>query len=491
MTTAEKAFVNQIASPVSFSFMLGPWICPIILIFTDYWAVVLGALSAAWVRVQILPSIWNFPYLFKMDFLSVYFIFPLVWLALICYERLYQRKVDFWQGAGLMFKITAFSISLLIGFMYLAKHANEVSRAFIILSGILAFFHLVLFRFITKRILVALNLWQKPVLVLGIGEPALTVCRIYEKEPTLGYRVRGMIDLGITPVNEESIPVIGRSDRLEDVIAACGIQDVIIVTPGIAQDDANDLIYRIQPLVSRLVVVPDFSGIPMTNMEVETHFQQKLIYLRIRNNLSNPINRAFKRFFDIAVGIFGLILCLPIFCVISIFIRLESPGPVFFSHQRVGTRGRMFPCLKFRTMVRDAPKVLDEYLRESAAAREEWEENYKLKDDPRITRAGRFLRATSLDELPQLFNILIGDMSLVGPRPIIKEETAKYGDYIHDYYMVHPGLTGYWQINGRNDVSYGDRVMMDSWYVRNWSFWLDITILLKTFKVVLKRDGAY
>ena len=136
-------------------------------------------------------------------------------------------------------------------------------------------------------------------------------------------------------------------------------------------------------------------------------------------------------------------------------------------------------------------KLLEEYLAANPAARNEWEANFKLKDDPRLTRVGSWLRKTSLDELPQLFNVLKGEMSLVGPRPIVKEELCKYAEVINDYYLVRPGITGYWQINGRNDVDYETRVQMDSWYVRNWSMWLDVALLCKTVGVVFKREGAY
>ncbi|EGO62240.1 sugar transferase [Acetonema longum] len=153
--------------------------------------------------------------------------------------------------------------------------------------------------------------------------------------------------------------------------------------------------------------------------------------------------------------------------------------------------GESFLCYKFRTMVVDAGKKLEEFLEQNPDAAAEWRKDFKLKDDPRITRMGRWLRKTSLDELPQLINVLKGEMSLVGPRPIVEKEIEKYGETIHDYYLVRPGITGYWQVNGRNDVDYDTRVQMDSWYVRNWSLWLDLVILTKTVKVVTGRKRAY
>lgn len=197
-----------------------------------------------------------------------------------------------------------------------------------------------------------------------------------------------------------------------------------------------------------------------------------------------------KRVFDV-VGALGLIvLFLPLMAVVYALIRLDG-GPAVFAHARVGANGRRFKVLKFRTMVQDADTVLAELLARDAPARAEWERDFKLQNDPRITGVGRFLRRSSLDELPQLFNVLAGSMSLVGPRPIVHAEVSRYGAAIADYYRCKPGLTGLWQVSGRNDVSYAERVALDSLYVRSWSFWADIWLMFRTVGVVINRSGAY
>ena len=203
------------------------------------------------------------------------------------------------------------------------------------------------------------------------------------------------------------------------------------------------------------------------------------------------INFLAKRIADIILSLFACFLLFPLFILLSIAIFLDSPGPIVFAHERIGRNGRKFLCYKFRTMVPDAESVLQECLQGNPVAREEWEENFKLKHDPRVTRMGRLLRRTSLDELPQFWNVLKGEMSLVGPRPVIEEELPKYGDCIDEYLLVPPGITGIWQVNGRSDTTYCERVAMDSWYVRNWSVWLDLYLLLRTVKVVLGGKGAY
>ena len=197
-----------------------------------------------------------------------------------------------------------------------------------------------------------------------------------------------------------------------------------------------------------------------------------------------------KRVFDVAGALALIVLFLPLMAVVYALTKLDG-GPAVFAHTRIGANGRRFKVLKFRTMVEDADAVLAALLARDDAARAEWDRDFKLQNDPRITRLGRFLRRSSLDELPQLFNVLAGSMSLVGPRPIVHDEVSRYGTAIADYYRCKPGLTGLWQVSGRNDVSYGERVALDSLYARNWSFWMDISLMFRTVGVVIGRSGAY
>jgi exopolysaccharide production protein ExoY len=200
-----------------------------------------------------------------------------------------------------------------------------------------------------------------------------------------------------------------------------------------------------------------------------------------------------KRPFDIVFSIFALAVSIPLMLPIAIVIKLTDGGSILYRHTRVGFKGKKIQVLKFRTMYMDADKRLKEILEKDPKAKEEWEKKFKLKKDPRVTPIGRFLRKTSLDELPQFFNVLKGDMSIVGPRPVIEEELKKYYKDKAKYYLaVKPGITGYWQVEGRSDVEdYNKRVNMDVWYIQNQSFWLDIKIILKTIWVMLTGKGAY
>ena len=198
-----------------------------------------------------------------------------------------------------------------------------------------------------------------------------------------------------------------------------------------------------------------------------------------------------KRIFDVLIASITLIVFLPLFAFVVLLLKLTDPGPVVFRHIRVGQGGRRFACLKFRSMVLDSGKVLKALLESDPAARKEWDRTQKLANDPRITPLGKFLRQSSLDELPQLINVIRGDMSLVGPRPIVPSELTRYGDKLGLYLQARPGITGIWQVSGRNDCGYDRRIEMDANYVRNWRFSTDFVILLRTLGAVLAQRGSY
>jgi len=208
--------------------------------------------------------------------------------------------------------------------------------------------------------------------------------------------------------------------------------------------------------------------------------------------LNSLVNEGIKRTIDIIISLLLLPVVLPLIGLIAIFIKLDSKGPVFFVQDRLGKNGKKFKCIKFRTMYLNNDEILEEYLRKHPEKREEWNKYKKLKSfDPRVTRVGRFLRKTSLDELPQIFNVLKGDMSLVGPRPYLPKEETDMGYFKNTILLTKPGITGLWQVSGRNNLEFRVRLVLDERYVLNWSFWLDLLIMLKTVKVVLKREGAY
>lgn len=194
-----------------------------------------------------------------------------------------------------------------------------------------------------------------------------------------------------------------------------------------------------------------------------------------------------KRTIDILGALIGLVLLSPIFLIVAIAIKLDSKGPIIFGHTRKGLHGKDIKVYKFRTMYENSQEIFNNFTKEQ---KEEFYKNFKLENDPRVTKIGDFLRRTSIDELPQLINILNGSMSIVGPRPIVQKEIDLYGDYANKLFSVVPGLTGYWQANGRSDTTYEERIKMDMYYIDNRGFWLDFKIIIKTFGSVLKGEGA-
>ncbi|MCP2732338.1 sugar transferase [Limnofasciculus baicalensis] len=227
---------------------------------------------------------------------------------------------------------------------------------------------------------------------------------------------------------------------------------------------------------------------------VKRGFQTPSSRSRLRSLSQSRLDGNFaKRLFDVAFSLSVLILFSPVYLVLALLIAISSPGPIFYIQERVGKDYKPFGCLKFRTMVENADEILLDIMASSPALRQEFEDNFKLKQDPRITMIGRFLRLTSLDEFPQFWNVLKGDMSVVGPRPLVPEELPRYGRYMEKVLTIRPGITGLWQVSGRNDIPYDRRVQMDVYYVNSRNFWLDFWLVMKTIGVIVfpKNNGAY
>lgn len=460
------------------SVRLGNYIVPLVLLVVDYIAVLVALMTAWHFRAVILPQVLPFLVPFSMNNKVLYFIIPITYMLFLAYEGMYVKRLPFWKNTELLFKICSYATVAAITVIYFFDKDNEISRIFVILTWSLSFVYLLLSRYVLQRILLRIGLWARPVILLGEGKHITLLADMFAREPLLGYTVAAMIR-------------DADAQNIEAVIRQSKVQDVIIALTSLKRDNMLNVVYRVQPYVRRMTIIPDFTGIPLSNMELITLYDEKTLMLSIRNNMMLKRNRLLKQFFDWVFSLSILLFIWPLLLLLAGIVYLDSPGPVLFRHRRIGRHADEFWCYKFRTMVIDADERLREYLQVNVAARQEWEREFKLKKDPRITPIGRFLRRTSLDELPQLLNVLKGDMSLVGPRPIVRAEIAKYGEYIGDYYLVRPGITGYWQVSGRNDIDYEQRVQLDSWYVRNWSMWQDLVLLCRTARVVCRRDGAY
>ena len=461
---------------------------PIILELVDYIAIISAEQGAYLLRNFFVPTGGRL----HISWLNFWVVFPALFLLFINVEQPYNRRTQFWQVVKNLFTASIYGILAVILVLYFGHIAGSTSRLFITLFGVLSFIFLVIFRFITKKLFNHFGFLQIPVIIIGAGKTAEVLVKGIIGDAGMGYIIVGLLEDNYV---EEGIlqqfPLLGGFADAESVIQETGVQHIFIAAPGLEQEKLRKLIYRLQPLVKNLAVVPNLVGVPMGGIEVENLFNEKLMLLRIKNNLARPLNRYMKAIFDYTLTFFGMIAISPILLFIAIWIYKDSPGPVIFKHIRIGKEGKPFPCYKFRSMCVDAKERLAELLENDSEARAEWNKDFKLKNDPRITKSGAFLRKTSLDELPQIFNVLKGEMSLVGPRPIIHEELERYSEYVGDYLMVKPGITGMWQVNGRSDTTYEERVLLDSWYVRNWSVWIDVMLLWRTVKTVFCGKGAY
>jgi len=285
---------------------------------------------------------------------------------------------------------------------------------------------------------------------------------VLKRQPGLGLKPMAVLDDDPEKSGAiEGVPVVGGVDLAPVLARELGVRYAIVA--------AN--------VFPHLVLIPDLFG--FSSLWVSARDLGGVLGLEVRQQLLLRGPRVVKRAMDVVGSLFGGLLLSPLLLLLALLIKLDSPGPVFYGHERIGQGGRRFKAWKFRSMVKDADQVLEDYLSEHPELREEWERDRKLKNDPRITRIGRILRRTSLDELPQLWNVFKGEMSLVGPRPIVQEELAKYGELSVFYLKVKPGMTGLWQVSGRSDTSYRERVELDVYYVRNWSVWLDLYILAR------------
>jgi undecaprenyl-phosphate galactose phosphotransferase len=348
-------------------------------------------------------------------------------------------------------------------------------------------------RFWTKRILGTLGLWRKRILIVGASKTSKVALRELTSDPFLGYEVVGMLDddplkLGKCVGESKGKPifVLGNLSEVREQVEQTRAKDVLIALPGLSEQKLLDLVHRVQLCCESIYVVPALCGLPMMNLQVDGFLHARLMMLKLSNNLANPWNTWLKRGLDLIMGTVITLVALPLGVLLAALIRIDSEGPALFGQERLGCQGVNFPCLKFRTMHVKGDEILLQYLQGNPHAADEWEDYAKLRDyDPRVTRLGRFIRQTSLDELPQLWNVLKGDMSLIGPRPYLPRERVKIGVELPTILSARPGMTGLWQVSGRNQISFEDRVRIEAWYLRNWSIWLDCIILAKTFKTVL------
>jgi len=350
------------------------------------------------------------------------------------------------------------------------------------------------------------NIWGAPVVVIGSGSGANQLAHYIMDRRRLGF-IPAYVVTDIASEPDVTVPIRTIHPDLlltcpADFFSSRQIYTVLVDTSAVQSDWYMPVITRLAELFPRTVFISSIQG--FKSAAVSVHDLEGIIGVEYKQNVLNPLDVFIKRSMDIVLALLLILLTAPLWALTLLLIRLDSPGPIFYTQARVG-RNRRDPAnaerlhghvrkiriYKLRTMIVNADEKLAEYLGAHPQARAEWDRTQKLKDDPRITRVGKWLRKFSIDELPQLFNVLKGEMSLVGPRPMMLDQIPQYGSKIDTYYSVNPGLTGLWQVSGRNNTTFEERAAFDEYYVHNWSVWLDIYILLRTVWVVISRDGAY
>lgn len=372
---------------------------------------------------------------------------------------------------------------------FLMRNVESYSRSVFLVAWVATPPTVLLARYLLRYGLATKRWWGVPALVLGSGTIARRVVRSLKSGRT-GVKVVGVLtEPQSESWTEELSPILGDIVHCPYIAESGVAQYAIIATPEKSAIEMQHVIQDFCRGFSHVFIVPDLPGIcslGISAREIGVDFG-----LEMPQRLFHKSAAVTKRLVDIVLGSVALILTAPLFLVIASLIKITSKGPVFFGDRRFGRKGQMIKALKFRTMVPNAAEVLAHYLAVHPDLRLEWERDHKLKNDPRVTSIGRWLRRLSLDELPQLINVLSGGMSLVGPRPIVEAEIQKYGRGYGLYTRVPPGLTGLWQVSGRNNTTYRERVAFDEYYVYNWSIWLDAYILIRTIKVILTGEGAY
>lgn len=415
------------------------------------------------------------------------------WFLIFAASGLYNRQnlLGGTKEYAMVFNASVIGMFMVISMGFLFPNL-VIARGWLLLAWGFIFISISLERFSLRRIVYTLRqhgFFLSPALLVGANDEGQSLADQLLNWKKSGFHLRGFLDnkFPAGTVVTHHLRVLGRVDQLEELIKTYEIEEVILASSAFSsRDHLLDIFkrYGVNPnlhlrlssglyeIITTGLTVKDFAYVPLVGIN------------QVRLTGADVV---LKMMMDYAITLPGLILASPVLLLIALAIHLDSPGPIIHRRRVMGVNGRKFDAFKFRTMVVNG----DEILKQHPELQTELEANHKLKEDPRITRVGKFLRKWSLDELPQLFNVLKGDMSLVGPRMISPEELDKYDQWDINLLTVRPGITGLWQVSGRSDISYEQRVRLDMHYVRNWSIWLDLQLLYQTIPAVLKRRGAY
>jgi len=438
-------------------------------------------------------ALFNFPLGEPQISIDLVMIIALVFVSARYLVGDYSRRQLFWDGAR-----STTAALLISGVGYNA--AVSLVEPSGLLAGIAIWLGLIFalptMRQAMRLLLGKMGVWHLPTAIIGTSPLAQEVMPVLGKQLALGLKVQWVVpetaEKHLSSAFAGLVPLSVPAEQLAPALMAVGCRQVILVPDDHTNANANDLIDQLVGADIAVAIVPSLRRLPLYGLSTNYFFGKDLLLLQVRNNLARLPQRIFKRSLDFIGATILAVLLAPLFLVLAFLIWKEDVGPVFFRQVRVGRSGRDFPCWKFRTMVVDAEAQLARWQTENPVLLARYcESNFKLQADPRVTRIGDWMRRKSLDELPQLFNVLLGNMSLVGPRPLLRRELPEYGAVISLYERVRPGITGLWQISGRSHTTFAERVSYDEWYIKNWTVWYDLVILLQTVLVLIRGQGAY
>lgn len=466
----------------------------LVLFFSDMFCIFLCFLLAFLIRKEILPS-----FIIELQERPVYimgyfrqFYMYLLWAVVFSYEKLYTKRFTIWEETRLLLKSTTVAFAMVMIIVFITAQYLEFSRLVIVLAWLLSIILLPVFRYLTKILLIKFDLWKKRVIIIGTAESSVPLIEAIQQNKTLGYEIVGCLSghkqRFVNSIN--GYDILGHYDDIEIWKIKTRFDDIIVTLPDVPRSSMISLMKSWEQLSENIRYIPRTGDLITTGVEIENI--GKVLSLTVRKNLHKPWNILLKKVFEYIITVFMFALCVPIFLVIGVLIKLNSRGPVFFIQERLGKKGKKINVIKFRSMYINSAERLNQYFLHHPEAQKEWALYKKLKSfDPRVTGIGKFLRKFSLDELPQLINVLKLDMNLVGPRPYILEELEDEDSLKSILFQVRPGITGLWQISGRSELPFQERLNLDENYIRNWSLWMDIVILIKTLRATLSGKGAF
>jgi Undecaprenyl-phosphate galactose phosphotransferase WbaP len=390
-------------------------------------------------------------------------------------------------------RLSTLSISIAFLVLWSATfflHDISLSRLVYILAFVLSLVFVPVFRAVIRAALCRKSWWGSQVVILGYGTTGKILYDKLTKNPALGLKPYAVLDDDPEQTCRlEATLLKGPLSRCLEITAKHKISYGIVCMPGLSRHQLLDLIERYGRCFGHILVIPNLIG--MTSLGITAKDVDGIIGLEVKQQLLRPSSRYVKRLLDLSLTLALAPIIIPILAFFALLIKLEDGGTVFYSNERMGFRGRKFKAWKLRSMVANGDAVLWKHFEANPADRDQWLATQKLKRDPRLTAVGRFIRKTSIDEIPQFWNVLRGEMSIVGPRPVLEGQVNIYGPSYALYQEVRPGITGLWQVSGRNHLTFAERVALDKYVIQNWSVWLDLYILARTAGAVLTGDGAY